>query len=144
VASLLGSQGSLKVDEVEDRDLSEMLPESKKRAYDVHPLGRVHPRRGHAQELTSDGRPTSSPRSAASAAARSVSWPTTRCARRLPRLAVGGEGLPLRADVRRFGVPLIVVVDVPGYLPGVGQEWDGVVAGREAAARVRRVRGARV
>jgi len=24
-------------------------------------------------------------------------------------------------------VPLVVVVDVPGYLPGVGQEWDGVV-----------------
>jgi acetyl-CoA/propionyl-CoA carboxylase carboxyl transferase subunit len=24
-------------------------------------------------------------------------------------------------------VPLLVVVDVPGYLPGVGQEWDGVV-----------------
>ena len=26
-----------------------------------------------------------------------------------------------------FGVPMAVVVDVPGYLPGVGQEWDGVV-----------------
>jgi acetyl-CoA/propionyl-CoA carboxylase carboxyl transferase subunit len=26
-----------------------------------------------------------------------------------------------------FGVPLVVIVDVPGYLPGVGQEWDGVV-----------------
>jgi acetyl-CoA/propionyl-CoA carboxylase carboxyl transferase subunit len=26
-----------------------------------------------------------------------------------------------------FGLPLIVLVDVPGYLPGVGQEWDGVV-----------------
>jgi acetyl-CoA/propionyl-CoA carboxylase carboxyl transferase subunit len=26
-----------------------------------------------------------------------------------------------------LGVPLIVVVDTPGYLPGVGQEWDGVV-----------------
>jgi acetyl-CoA/propionyl-CoA carboxylase carboxyl transferase subunit len=26
-----------------------------------------------------------------------------------------------------FGVPLAVIVDVPGYLPGVGQEWDGVV-----------------
>ncbi|GIG91449.1 acyl-CoA carboxylase subunit beta [Plantactinospora endophytica] len=26
-----------------------------------------------------------------------------------------------------FGVPLLVVVDVPGYLPGVGQEWDAVV-----------------
>ena len=27
----------------------------------------------------------------------------------------------------RSGVPLVVLVDVPGYLPGLGQEWDGVV-----------------
>ncbi len=26
-----------------------------------------------------------------------------------------------------FGIPLVVLVDVPGYLPGVGQEWDGIV-----------------
>jgi acetyl-CoA/propionyl-CoA carboxylase carboxyl transferase subunit len=26
-----------------------------------------------------------------------------------------------------FGIPLLVIVDVPGYLPGVGQEWEGVV-----------------
>ncbi|AHH94587.1 acyl-CoA carboxylase subunit beta [Kutzneria viridogrisea] len=26
-----------------------------------------------------------------------------------------------------FGIPLAVVVDVPGYLPGVGQEWGGVI-----------------
>ncbi|MFC7331304.1 acyl-CoA carboxylase subunit beta, partial [Marinactinospora rubrisoli] len=26
-----------------------------------------------------------------------------------------------------FGIPLTVLVDVPGYLPGVHQEWDGVV-----------------
>lgn len=26
-----------------------------------------------------------------------------------------------------FGVPLVVLVDVPGYLPGVQQEWDGVL-----------------
>lgn len=26
-----------------------------------------------------------------------------------------------------LGLPLLVLVDVPGYLPGVGQEWDGVV-----------------
>jgi acetyl-CoA/propionyl-CoA carboxylase carboxyl transferase subunit len=26
-----------------------------------------------------------------------------------------------------LAVPLVVLVDVPGYLPGVGQEWDGVV-----------------
>jgi acetyl-CoA/propionyl-CoA carboxylase carboxyl transferase subunit len=26
-----------------------------------------------------------------------------------------------------LGVPMIVLVDVPGYLPGVGQEWQGVI-----------------
>src|SRR5207248_1949658 len=26
-----------------------------------------------------------------------------------------------------LGVPLIVLVDVPGYLPGVGEEWGGVI-----------------
>jgi acetyl-CoA/propionyl-CoA carboxylase carboxyl transferase subunit len=26
-----------------------------------------------------------------------------------------------------LGVPMVVIVDVPGYLPGVGQEWDGVI-----------------
>ena len=26
-----------------------------------------------------------------------------------------------------FGVPLVVLADVPGYLPGCAQEWDGVV-----------------
>jgi acetyl-CoA/propionyl-CoA carboxylase carboxyl transferase subunit len=26
-----------------------------------------------------------------------------------------------------LGVPLLVIVDVPGYLPGVSQEWEGVV-----------------
>jgi acetyl-CoA/propionyl-CoA carboxylase carboxyl transferase subunit len=26
-----------------------------------------------------------------------------------------------------FGIPLVVLVDVPGYLPGISQEWDGVV-----------------
>ena len=26
-----------------------------------------------------------------------------------------------------FGIPLIVLVDVPGYLPGVTQEWGGVI-----------------
>ena len=26
-----------------------------------------------------------------------------------------------------FGIPLLVMVDTPGYLPGLGQEWGGVV-----------------
>jgi acetyl-CoA/propionyl-CoA carboxylase carboxyl transferase subunit len=38
VSHLLGSQGSLDVDAVEERDLGALLPDSRKRAYDVHPL----------------------------------------------------------------------------------------------------------
>ena len=84
--------------------------------------------RAPPRSCTPSGRPTSSPRSAASAAAPSASSPTTRC---------GSAAASTRCRRRRpsrfvrmcdaFGVPLIVLVDVPGYLPGVGQEWDGVV-----------------
>jgi acetyl-CoA carboxylase carboxyltransferase component len=35
----------------------------------------------------------------------------------------------------RFGVPLLVLVDTPGFLPGTGQERDGVI--RRGAALVR-------
>src|ERR1700740_3756501 len=38
IAHLLGAQGMLDVTAVEDVELSELLPESNKRAYDVHPL----------------------------------------------------------------------------------------------------------
>src|SRR6059058_4051160 len=37
VTDLLGNQDDLDLDAVDDRDLSALLPESKKRAYDVHP-----------------------------------------------------------------------------------------------------------
>ena len=30
-----------------------------------------------------------------------------------------------------FGVPLVVIVDVPGYLPGVDQEWVAGSPGRK-------------
>ena len=128
VAALLGSQGSLKVDDVEDRDLAQMLPESKKRAYDVHPLVEAVLDEGTGSELHHGGRPTSSPRSAASAAGRSAWSPTTRCA----SAAASTRCRPRRrrascACATRSACRSMVVVDVPGYLPGVGQEWDGVV-----------------
>ena len=46
---------------------------------------------------------------------------------RLPRLGVRREGARFVRMCDALGVPLVVLVDVPGYLPGVGQEWDGVV-----------------
>jgi acetyl-CoA/propionyl-CoA carboxylase carboxyl transferase subunit len=128
VAALLGSQGSLVVEDVVDRDLSAVLPESKKRAYDVHPLVESVLDEGTAQELHARWAPnivTSLGRFGGRTVGVIANNP----------LRLGGCLDSLSAEkasrfVRMcdaFGVPLIVLVDVPGYLPGVGQEWDGVV-----------------
>ena len=106
-----------------------LLPESKKRAYDVHPL---------VESILDEGTAAGAARQVGAQhrhRARPLRRPHGRrdrqqpaAARRLPRLAVGGEGVPLRADVRRVRrARSSSLVDVPGYLPGVGQEWDGVV-----------------
>ncbi len=128
VASLLGAQGSLDVEGVVDRDLSELLPESKKRAYDVHPLVESLLDEGTMQELHARWAPN-----IVTALGR-FGGRTVGVIANNP-LRLGGCLDSLSAEkASRFvrlcdalGVPLIVVVDVPGYLPGVGQEWDGVV-----------------
>ncbi|HMG29185.1 MAG TPA: carboxyl transferase domain-containing protein [Jiangellaceae bacterium] len=128
LAALLGAQGRLVVDRVEDRDLAALLPESAKRAYDVHPLIADLLDAGSALELHPRWAPNI----------------TTTLGRLGGRTVGVVANNPLRLGgcldstsaekaarfVRMcdaFGVPLVVVVDVPGYLPGVGQEWDGVV-----------------
>jgi acetyl-CoA/propionyl-CoA carboxylase carboxyl transferase subunit len=126
---LLGAQGSLDVAGVGDRDLAATLPESHKRAYDVHPLVagvlddvattvELHPR--WAPNITTTlGR---------------IGGRTVGVIANNP-LRLGGclDSSSAEKAARfvrmcdAFGVPLVVLVDVPGYLPGVGQEWDGVV-----------------
>jgi acetyl-CoA/propionyl-CoA carboxylase carboxyl transferase subunit len=128
VASLLGSQGDLDVEAIEDRDLSQVLPESKKRAYDVHPLVDILLDTGTMQELHERWAPN-----IVTALGR-FGGRTVGVVANNP-LRLGGCLDSLSAEkASRFvrlcdslGVPLIVLVDVPGYLPGVGQEWDGVV-----------------
>ncbi len=128
VANLLGTQGKLDVDAVEDRDLEALLPASRKRAYDVHPLVASVLDDGTALELHARWAPnivTSLGRMGGRTVGVIANNP----------LRLGGCLDSLSAEkasrfVRMcdaFGVPLIVLVDVPGYLPGVGQEWDGVV-----------------
>jgi acetyl-CoA/propionyl-CoA carboxylase carboxyl transferase subunit len=128
LASLLGDQRTLQVDAVADLDLSTALPESIKRAYDVHPLLQQVLDEGSSLELHAKWAPNI----------------TTTLGRFGGRTIGVIANNPLRLGgcldsssaekaarfVRMcdaFGVPLLVVVDVPGYLPGVGQEWDGVV-----------------
>jgi acetyl-CoA/propionyl-CoA carboxylase carboxyl transferase subunit len=129
LCSLLGDQGELDVSSVQDRDLAETFPESARRAYDVHPLvSNVLDTQEDSVELHPKWAPNI----------------TTTLGRFGGRTVGVVANNPLRLGgcldstsaekaarfVRMcdsFGVPLVVLVDVPGYLPGVGQEWDGVV-----------------
>jgi acetyl-CoA/propionyl-CoA carboxylase carboxyl transferase subunit len=128
VAALLGSQGSLVVDHVDDRDLSTALPESRKRAYDVHPLVEQILDADTSQELHTRWAPN-----IVTALGRFGGRTVGVVANNPLRLGGCLDSASAEKASRfvrmcdAFGVPLIVVVDVPGYLPGVGQEWDGVV-----------------
>ena len=128
VATLLGAQSTLDVESVRDVDLAQMLPESKKRAYDVHPLVEAVLDEGTAQELHAKGAPN-----IVTALGRFGGRTVGVIANNPLRLGGCLDSLSAEKASRfvrmcdAFGVPLVVLVDVPGYLPGVGQEWDGVV-----------------
>ncbi|WP_448624125.1 acyl-CoA carboxylase subunit beta [Geodermatophilus sp. URMC 64] len=125
---LLAGQGAFAPAEGEpDVDLRTLLPEQPQRAYDVKPLVaavldapglELHPRFA-PNIVTTLGR----------LAGRTVGVIANN------PLRLGGclDSASAEKAARfvrmcdAFGVPLVVLVDVPGYLPGVGQEWDGVV-----------------
>jgi acetyl-CoA/propionyl-CoA carboxylase carboxyl transferase subunit len=126
LTSLLGEQGKISED-MADGDLSGILPDSARRAYDVHALtGRLldtpgielHPRWA-PNVVTILGR----------FAGRTVGVVANNPMRLGGCLdsAAAEKAARFVRFCDAFGVPLVVIVDVPGYLPGVGQEWDGVV-----------------
>ncbi|MFM7499552.1 MAG: carboxyl transferase domain-containing protein, partial [Actinomycetota bacterium] len=125
---LLGNQGSIDSGAA-DINLAQFLPESNKRAYDVHPLvAGMLDSSGDVQEL----HPKWAPNIVTTLGR--LSGRTVGVVANNP-LRLGGclDSASAEKAARfvrmcdSFGVPLIVIVDVPGYLPGVGQEWDGVV-----------------
>ena len=127
LADLLGNQGKLGDAELHDIDLEGLLPDGAKRAYDVHPLveglldspGVELHQKWAPNIVTTFGR---------------LGGRTVGVIANNP-LRLGGclDATSAEKAARfvrtcdAFGVPLVVVVDVPGYLPGLGQEWDGVV-----------------
>jgi len=128
-ATLFAQQGSFDLSTVgPDRDLAQLLPENPKRAYDVHPLIagvldddtflELHARWA-PNVVTGLGRLTGR---------------TVGVIANNPLRLGGCLDSPSAEKAARFvrmcdafGIPLVVLVDVPGYLPGVGQEWDGIV-----------------
>lgn len=127
LVNLLSAQRCV-ADEVPDTDLSALLPSSAKRAYDVHPLISGLLDEGSIEELHANWAPN------VTVAFGRLGGRTVGVVANNP-LRLGGclDSLSAEKAARfvrlcdAFGVPLLVLVDVPGYLPGVGQEWDGVV-----------------
>ncbi|GAB3912483.1 putative propionyl-CoA carboxylase beta chain 6 [Microlunatus endophyticus] len=125
--TLLADQGEVAA-EVADEDLGSLLPESTKRAYDVHPLVEALLDDDSMIELHARWAPN------ITIALGRLGGRTVGVIANNP-LRLGGclDSLSAEKAARfvrmcdAFGVPLVVLVDVPGYLPGVGQEWDGVV-----------------
>jgi acetyl-CoA/propionyl-CoA carboxylase carboxyl transferase subunit len=130
LVQLLGGQGELDVDAVADRDLASHLPESRKRAYDVHPL--VADLLDHDDHGPLELQPRWAPNMVT--ALGRLGGRTVGVLANNP-LRLGGclDSTSAEKAARfvrmcdAFGVPLVVVTDVPGYLPGVTQEWGGVV-----------------
>jgi acetyl-CoA/propionyl-CoA carboxylase carboxyl transferase subunit len=133
LASLLGHQGRIEVEDARDNhDLGSMLPAEANRAYNVKPL---------VKALLDSGEDVESPVELHGKWAANIVTVLGRFAGRTVGviannpLRMGGclnaEAAEKAARFVRmcdaFGVPMLVLVDVPGYLPGLGQEWDGVV-----------------
>ncbi len=117
--------------EAGDTDLKALLPESARRAYDVHPLINTlldNDEDSPFEEFQSKWAPSMV------VGLGRLSGRTVGVLANNP-LRLGGclnsESAEKAARFVRlcdgFGIPLVVVVDVPGYLPGVDQEWGGVV-----------------
>jgi acetyl-CoA/propionyl-CoA carboxylase carboxyl transferase subunit len=128
ITDLLGNQGLLDTSKITDVDMGALLPEQNNRAYDAHPIVdsvidagtgvELHPRWA-PNIITTLGR---------------FGGRTVGIVANNP-LRLGGclDATSAEKSARfvrmcdALGIPMIVMVDVPGYLPGVGQEWDGVV-----------------
>lgn len=117
----------------EHLDISALFPESPRRAYDVHPIVEElldTTDEGFADfvELQSKWAP-----SIVVGYGRLAGRTVGVIANNPLRLGgcLNSESAEKAARFVRmsdaFGIPLVVLVDVPGYLPGVSQEWEGVV-----------------
>ncbi|WP_373287429.1 acyl-CoA carboxylase subunit beta [Streptosporangium pseudovulgare] len=129
LAALLGGQGTPEPDGIgRQPELAGVLPERANRAYDVKPLvGKVLDA-GSFVELHARWAPN-----VVVGLGRLAGRTVGVVANNPLRLAGCLDSASAEKAARfvrmcdAFGVPLVVLVDVPGYLPGVNQEWNGVV-----------------
>ncbi len=128
LTSLFANQGHITTN-ISESDLGKLVPDASKRAYEVHPLvDAILDSDGEKLELlpmwaenmvTSIGR---------------LGGRTVGVVANNPQHLGGVLDSSAAEKAARFvrtcdafGIPLIVIADVPGFLPGAGQEWEGAV-----------------
>jgi acetyl-CoA/propionyl-CoA carboxylase carboxyl transferase subunit len=136
IVTYFARPGMLKLDRLgAEQDLKALLPAEPRRAYDVRPLVRAILDPGGTSE-SGDGFDELQARWAPNMVTGlgRLAGRTIGVLANNPIRKGGCLDSPSAEKASRFvrmcdsqGIPLLVIVDVPGYLPGVGEEWNGVV-----------------
>jgi acetyl-CoA/propionyl-CoA carboxylase carboxyl transferase subunit len=128
VTSLFANQGLMSTN-ITDTDLSVHVPDAHKRSYEVHPLiDAILDADAEKLELLpmwAENMTTVLGRLGGATVGVIANNPA-----HIGGVLDSSAGEKAARFVRTcdaFGIPLIVIADVPGFLPGAGQEWEGAV-----------------
>ena len=128
LTALFANHGVMKAD-VADIDLSVFVPQSKVRTYEVHPLvDAILDKETEHIELLSMWAPnmrTIIGRLGGATVGVLANNPAHIAG--VLDAAAGEKAARFVRTCDAFGIPLIVIADVQGFLPGAGQEWEGAV-----------------
>ena len=128
LTDLFSNQGFMNA-EVKDIDLAAFVPQSKVRTYEVHPLVEaILDADAEHIELLSMWAPnmTTVLGRLGGATVGVLASNPAHIAGALDA-AAGEKAARFVRTCDAFGIPLIVIADVQGFLPGAGQEWEGAV-----------------
>ena len=128
LTDLFSNQGFMNA-EVKDIDLAAFVPQSKVRTYEVHPLVEaILDTDAEHIELLSMWAPnmTTVLGRLGGATVGVLASNPAHIAGALDA-AAGEKAARFVRTCDAFGIPLIVIADVQGFLPGAGQEWEGAV-----------------
>ena len=128
LTSLFANQGHISKN-IDDIDLAPFVPDNLKRTYEIHPLiDGILDQDGEKLELLKDWAPNM-----VTTIGRLGGRTVGVIANNPQHLggvldsAAGEKAARFVRTCDAFGIPMIVIADVPGFLPGAGQEWEGAV-----------------
>jgi acetyl-CoA/propionyl-CoA carboxylase carboxyl transferase subunit len=128
LTSLFANQSTMNTN-ISDTDLSVHVPDAHKRSYEVHPLiDAILDADGEKLELLpmwAENMITVLGRLGGATVGVIANNPA-HIGGALDSSA-GEKAARFVRTCDAFGIPLIVIADVPGFLPGAGQEWEGAV-----------------